>query len=356
MVKSTIIRDGALEDKENLINDVAKAFDGGLYNDVSLVSSDNVIVSTNKFMLACRVPYFSSMLFGGFVESSSGHSVSLKCCDSYVFKQILKFVFKGSISFSGMTLQSLLNLLEISRFFCVEALRDGIIDYFQCLLEERKIDFKDCLVAFKFSNSHKFTRASGLFLNFIVKNLAAISSLSEFGELSESYLKMVMVSKEETSEIDRFNAYVKWLNCQEDGSVSEDFKRELLGLFDLRSFDRVDLVGVVGKSKLFSPDEIFHVLNERLIDLEKQKSKATWTVRLSEYYEGETLELEERKVFSLPSNFHSTKFNHMEFLIVHLIDCCEENGDVCETNCGFKYSYDVEYSEDGYDWYSILTC
>jgi len=359
MVFPAKVSDGVFEDTENLVNDIAKAFDEGLYNDVTFVLADNVSVSTNKFMLACRVPYFSSMLFGGFTESSS-QAVLLKCCDSNIFKQILKFVYKGSLSFSGMTVQSILHLLEISRFFCIDALRVGIIDYLENLLDEGKMDYKDCLIALEFTVNHKFSRASGLLLSYIDKNITSISSLLEFRRLSESYLKMVVGCKE-SKVVDRFNAFVKWLNWQEEGSVTEDLKKEVLGLFDLRSFERKDVVEVVMKTKLFSTEAICQVLNDRLSQLEElvevQKVKARRSVRLSDYYDGEDLYVGIQRIFTIPSPFHhGTKFNHLEFFLVSIIDCCEKDSDVCESNCGYIYSYDVMCSEDGANWNKILTC
>merc|ERR1719369_1018367 len=84
-------------------------------------------------MLACRVPFFSTMLFGGLADKFASDPVPLDCCDSVIFKHILKFVFQGEISFNEMDMRTLLNLLEISRLFCLK-----------CILDAKNVDFKDC--------------------------------------------------------------------------------------------------------------------------------------------------------------------------------------------------------------------
>ena len=89
------VRNGVFDDKENLITDVSKAFKEGLGSDITFVLADDVSISTNKFMLACRVPYFSKMLFGSFAENFTSKSVALKCCTSSTFKEILNYVWEA---------------------------------------------------------------------------------------------------------------------------------------------------------------------------------------------------------------------------------------------------------------------
>ena len=56
---------GILDEKKKLLVDVSLAFEGNRYCDVTFTLADGKSISTSKFMLACRVPYFDKLLFGG---------------------------------------------------------------------------------------------------------------------------------------------------------------------------------------------------------------------------------------------------------------------------------------------------
>eukprot|EP00091_Calanus_sinicus_P014337 TRINITY_DN31811_c0_g1_i1.p1 TRINITY_DN31811_c0_g1~~TRINITY_DN31811_c0_g1_i1.p1 ORF type:complete len:127 (-),score=32.23 TRINITY_DN31811_c0_g1_i1:134-475(-) len=101
MVDKVNVLQELFKDKENVLDDLSKVYAESLFCDVSLTLADKVTGSTNRFMLACRVPYFATMLYGPFAEKSSS-SVPLECCDSEVFRNILDFVWKGEISFRNM--------------------------------------------------------------------------------------------------------------------------------------------------------------------------------------------------------------------------------------------------------------
>merc|ERR550519_1035161 len=219
-------------------------------------------------MLACRAPYFATMLFGGFGSILPDNTVPLECCDSSTFKHILEFIFQGEICFLGMSMKALLDLLETSRFFCIELLQEGILDYLTSLINEKKVGFQDCLIAFEFANHHKFKQASDLFLNSIDTNLTIISTIPEFDSLSESSLKMILGNKERVStEIERFVALAKWIK---DKDISESDRSEIVGLFDLSKFDRKDLIEIVMKTNLFDDKEISAILEVHLKNLEEK--------------------------------------------------------------------------------------
>ena len=132
------------EDKENLLDDISRAFKEGLYNDITIVLADGVSISTNRFILACRVPYFATRLFGGFSGNLKSH-VNLECCNSVIFNKILDFAWKGELLFSDMKVLPLLDLLETARFLCIDLLVNGIEEYLKNLLESQKVEYEDCL-------------------------------------------------------------------------------------------------------------------------------------------------------------------------------------------------------------------
>ena len=184
MVDKVNVEEALFKDKENILDDLSKVYDESLYSDITFTLTDDVSISTNRFMLACRIPYFATMLFGEFAEKSSS-TVPLECCDSEVFKKILDFVWKGEISFTNMKIMTVLDLLETARFFCIDLLVDGIVDNLRHLFETNQVEHKECLTALDFIIQHKFTTVTRSILNCIDKNLTAVSSLPEFTNLSE---------------------------------------------------------------------------------------------------------------------------------------------------------------------------
>jgi len=273
-----VVKDGYFVDKESLLSDVSKAHQDSLYSDITITLSDNVSMSTSRFMLACRVPYFATLLFGGMAAESS---VSLKCCDSIVFKQIMNYALEGQVSFLGLSIQSLMSLLETSRFLCIDLLADGIVDHLKLLLQDETISFPDCLEALDFTVSHKFYSASELLLSFIDQNLSSISSDPGFATLAEgSMLAMLNYEGRKSTEIVLFSAFVKWINSQciknEEG-IEDNIKREMLSCFDLDLFEKKDLVKIVRKTKFFDDADVCNVLEKHLEkvekDVEAQKSE-----------------------------------------------------------------------------------
>eukprot|EP00092_Neocalanus_flemingeri_P025814 GFUD01027980.1.p1 GENE.GFUD01027980.1~~GFUD01027980.1.p1 ORF type:complete len:354 (-),score=61.57 GFUD01027980.1:63-1124(-) len=176
------MKKGIFAKKDHLLSDVSKVYREGLYSDITFIMADDVSVSTNRFMLACRVPYFATLLFGELSVNQPDNSVTLNCCNSETFQQIMNYVWEGEISFSELNLQSLLDLLETSRFFCLEPLVEGVLEYLEYLLDSQKVESTDCLAALDFLILHNFARASDLFLAFIDQNLSSISLLPEFGK------------------------------------------------------------------------------------------------------------------------------------------------------------------------------
>ena len=57
------IKDGVFISRENILEQMAEAHRKGLFTDVTFTMSDNVKISTSRFMLACRSSYFATMFF-----------------------------------------------------------------------------------------------------------------------------------------------------------------------------------------------------------------------------------------------------------------------------------------------------
>jgi len=319
------VHNGIVDDKENLQTDVSKAFKEGLFTDVTFITADDVRISTSKFMLASRVPFFATLLFGGFAENLENKPIQLKCCNSNVFREVLKFVCEGEVSFSAMGLQLLLDFMETCRYFCITRLVNSIINYLKILLDENKINLKESLVAFEFFEVHKFSEASDLFLSYIDKNLSCFSDLDEFGKLK------VEKENRNSKEIERFMAFTKWLNTNEMSPVR---RNEMLNFFDLRKFDDANLVKVVRKSNLFEEKDICDVLEERLEAQTQERERSDRELeRLVK--EGERLAKEGEQFRKLAQKSESVKFE-LE---------CGVNGYVLQPNTRAQFEVPSEYQD-----------
>ena len=167
---------GIFIDKNNLLEDLSKTYKGGLFTDITFTMSDGVEISTNKFMLSCRSPFFATMLFSGLKEGLSD-KIDLKCCNSKIMRLVLDFVWEGQVTLSEMDIQSMLDLLETSRMMCLDSLTKGIKDYLNNKIISKKVELNDCLDALDFSVSHKFEDVSDWLLSYIDQCLEGVRTL-----------------------------------------------------------------------------------------------------------------------------------------------------------------------------------
>jgi len=351
------VQGGKFVSKQSLLNDVSKAYRDGLYNDITFTLADNVTVSTNKFMLASRVPFFATMLFSEMaaVEAASDNRVSLMCCDSEIFKRILNFTFEGELLFSDMSIQSLLDLLETSRFLCIEPLVEGIEEHMKQLLNLQKVKYQDCLVALNFTISERFCRISKMFLSFIDQNLAKISCLPEFSSLSgASMLALLTCEGRVSTEMERFSAFSAWMKNKEE-SVPTNVKNEMLSSFNLDRFDKIDLVKTVRKTQFFDKKDICDALEkhiEKMVEMEVTMETQTEDIedkneKIESLEEDIELIKEEMKTietgdFSLIAKWngsqHECKLNQRRFInkIQFNLDQQYQSSYILRSRCSFE--------------------
>eukprot|EP00092_Neocalanus_flemingeri_P103968 GFUD01133097.1.p1 GENE.GFUD01133097.1~~GFUD01133097.1.p1 ORF type:complete len:419 (-),score=87.55 GFUD01133097.1:61-1317(-) len=357
---------GVFNRKENLLSDISKVYRDGLYSDITFLMADNVSVSTNRFMLASRIPYFATMLHGGLPVDQTTNSVPLNCCDSKTFQQILNYVWEGEVFFSDLNIQSLLDLLEASRFFCLDSLVDGLVEYLQNLLDSQQVEFKDCLTALDFLILHKFVTASNLFLKFIDQNLSSISSLPEFDTVSEYFMQALLKYDKTSTEIVVFTALSKWLENKR--SLPANVRLEMLSWFNLERFSKNDLVKIVRKTNFFEDKDICDVLEKHLeklgeavdskecqiqaqnIQIEAQKEQLK--AQHKQINESEAIKL---SLNPCPYNYwgKGSGFEHKLMLpLERLINAIEFKFD----NSNFCYSFSLRSSLDGVNWSDLLDC
>ena len=140
------LKDGIFDAKENILEDLPVVHRDGLFMDITSTMSDNVPIDTNKFMLACRSPFFVTMLFGGH-KTEIGDNVALDFCDSTIMKKVLDFIWNGTVQLADMDIQSLLDLLETSRMMCLDSLNKGVEEYLEKLVTRAVDSLRQELVA-----------------------------------------------------------------------------------------------------------------------------------------------------------------------------------------------------------------
>eukprot|EP00092_Neocalanus_flemingeri_P091090 GFUD01115446.1.p1 GENE.GFUD01115446.1~~GFUD01115446.1.p1 ORF type:complete len:403 (+),score=71.52 GFUD01115446.1:54-1262(+) len=334
------------DDKENLLGDVSKAYKEGLYSDITIILKNNASVSTSKFMLACRVPYFATLLYGGFGDNSASIPFTLDCCDSQIFKLILNFVWEGAIQLAELDIQSILNLLETARFLCIDHLVEGIENHLEFLLNRQIIEFKDCLFALNFVIGNKFTKASSLLLSFVDQHLGDISTLPELADLTETSIQNLLIFEDRiSSEIDLFTAFVNWNSSKE--TISDEVKTEMLGHFDLERFDRTDLVDKVRKTKLFDDSQICDVLEKHMEKLQEEvKEKEKQVKEQAQINKEQNKKIEETKDGNVYSGLIFEKTWSLDE--THFVNKVEFTFDDSE----YLYSYSVNVL-DGGNWVNI---
>ena len=184
------IKDGVFIDKENILEKMAEAHRKGLFTDITFTLSDNVEISTSKFLLACRSSYFATMFFDESLYVRRREKTALESkCDSKTIVKILDFIWYGKVKFSDMDFHSLLKLLSVSMWMHLDSLNKGVSDFLQSLVIAKKVEFDDCLEAFNYVIYHNYKSLSGCLLTYIYQNLQEIMTFRKIN--TDSIVKIV---------------------------------------------------------------------------------------------------------------------------------------------------------------------
>ena len=263
------IKDGVFFDKENILEQMAEAHRKGLFTDITFTMSDNVKISTSKFMLACRSSYFATMFFDESSYNRRRKKAFLESgFDSKTMEKLLDFMWYGKVNFSDMDIQSLLNFLRISTSISHNSLIKGVSDFLKSLIMSKKIELEDCLVAFDYAIYNNYESLSECLLTYIYQNLQDIKNIPQFKDLnSRSILHILKNGKTKVKIIDLFSVFTFWVEDKKD--LEENERLELLRCFDLEKFTRSEIQNVVRKTNLFKEKEIFEVLEVKYDEIEK---------------------------------------------------------------------------------------
>ena len=264
------IKDDVFIDKENTLEKMAEAHRKGLFTDITFTLSDNVEISTSKFLLACRSSYFATMFFDESLYVRRREKTALESkCDSKTMVKVLEFIWYGKVKFSDMDFHSLLKLLSVSMWMHLDSLNKGVSDFLQSLVIAKKVEFDDCLEAFNYVIYHNYKSLSGCLLTYMYQNLQEIMTNQGFRKLDEdSIVKIVKNGRSKLKIIDLFSIFTAWVG-EENERIDTTLKAEMRSCFELEKFTRSEIQNLVRKTNLFTDKEILDVLEIKYAELEK---------------------------------------------------------------------------------------
>lgn len=267
------IEDGIVGE-EVLLENISDAFKNGALNDVRIICSDGIQVSSNRSFLAIRVPFFEKMFFGSF-HNTVQDEVEFKSCDSRTFTIILNYIWKGFLVLKHLSFSTLLDIMETSRLLCVDSLSKGIESHLVLRIEERKVSVCECFDALEFAASNKFDKLLKCLFVHLNRKHDTAETASRFESLTMvAVMALLMVDfDEEAIEDIKFCFFLGWIKKNEVDPVT---KRKMLDAFDLQKFSSLFLLKTVQKTEYFKDEDIFSILIRNVTayeDLKMENSK-----------------------------------------------------------------------------------
>merc|ERR1712142_77721 len=180
-------------------------------NDVVFVCADGVKLSSNKSLLSVRSAFFATMFFGGF-KNTVKEEVEFRSCNSEVLQHVLDYVWNGTIDLRSLSVEVLLNLMDISRMICLDLLCDGIEDFLICkFINNFSCEDDDLLAILEFAILNNFDNLVSLSLDSIDQNLLKVVECPRFKLLRESSLLHLLMYSQASSETVLFEAFIVWM-------------------------------------------------------------------------------------------------------------------------------------------------
>jgi len=252
--------DGILEE-EVLLEDVKAAYKSGVLNDICIICSDGIKISSNRNFLAIRVPFFEKMFFGSF-QNTAQDEVEFNSCDSQTFTYILNYIWNGALVLKHLTFSTLLSLMETSRLLCIDSLWRGIERHIVVRINRCKVSTCECFDALEFAAVNKFDTLLKCLLIHLNDHLDTEDKVSRFENLSMvAVMSILRGDFDVVIEDVKFGIFRIWIKKNEVDSAT---KRNMLNAFDLKKFSSLFLLKTVQKTGYFKDEDIFSTLIEKV--------------------------------------------------------------------------------------------
>ena len=172
------------------------------YTDV-VICTQGVKHKAHRAVLAACSPYFNTMFTSTLGEPNSEY-IDLQSTSPNTFKELLEFMYTGSIDVNGDNIEE---LLEASCLFQVVSVQNACENYLKS-----QIDCSNCIgiryIAERFSCIELVSHANG----YIVDNFSEVMEQTEF--LAIPHFELIALIKQETlkvkDEIEVLNCSLKW--------------------------------------------------------------------------------------------------------------------------------------------------
>ena len=304
-----------VRNKEHVTNDLLK-----LPNDVVIILDDGQ-VEANKDLLSVRSDYFArSFNNPKFLESQS-KSITMKGCTEAAMKALKNYIYTGEMDLKELSLPTLLRVMNFSRQILIEddlynsieayvkdtlniakpvssashSLTEELSEYIgkcpkltflECpaLVEEFRLDnlmepvMQVLTIFLMFWNMTK-NQLEYYLLDFTDSQWSLVEQnrniiLSEFQKLPLKTVKDVVNMKYDKDKVlrkrfegsgltrTRFSLFVAWYS-ENEGNCSKMEKKVILASFNYMDFTGEELVTVVGRSGMFSREEVDRMVIEK---------------------------------------------------------------------------------------------
>ena len=301
-----------VSNKEHVTNDLLK-----LPNDVVIILDDGQ-VEANKDLLSVRSDYFArSFNNPKFLESQS-KSITMKGCTEAAMKALVNYIYTGEMDLEELSLPTLLIVMNFSRQILIEHdLYNGIETFLKIRLDKDSFgsfcermhqwiewilkthfeEFLECpllVESFRLNNlmepimrivttisvivhvdawrmqhyvsifsddqrtaaRDRLTKVMNLFQKLPIKIVREIVSLKYAEELKELLVDYPLTRL-------RFELFVAWYSANEADYCAKMEKKVILASFNYMDFTGEELVTVVGRSGMFSREEVDRMLIEK---------------------------------------------------------------------------------------------
>jgi len=327
----SVFHDGAF-----LSKNVGRAYQAGLFNDLTVNLEGGETLSTSKYILASSSEYFAAMLFGGLKEGNSDE-ISLNC-DVKTFRTILNFLFLREVDFAESCTEVLLTVMEKSREMRLDEISCKVQEYLVHLSVNDLLEPQDCLTVAEFSLAHKFENLTEAVLDSIKRQYRIVMEGADMENLSEETFLEILSHKEVAEfpvpEIAVFKSIADW--C-ENHPAEESIKEELLSFVRWEDIGVRNLLHEVRTSGILTEERILDLLSDRLPDnVGYDTENVNVCARLDTKLLLPSKIIDLRKVYLL---------NKLEFVL--------ERGWKVETR---RYTYTLTVSRNKVQWEMLLDC
>ncbi|XP_041768288.1 BTB/POZ domain-containing protein 9-like isoform X1 [Anopheles merus] len=222
------------------------------YSDVTFLVQ-NEQIPAHRAILAARSEYFRALLYGGLKESNQS-KITLDV-SSTAFKQLLRYIYTGSLELQDMEVDDILTLLGLVHQYGITAFVKAISDYLYGVLTVANV----CTIADE-ARLLDLAELADKCYEFIDGNACSVIKHDSLSNLSFDTLVMVLGRErfKHIEEIEIFQAVHKWCN---NNDVAEEKKTYLYGRVRYTAISRNNLLQIVRPTGVVNTEHLLNIIS-----------------------------------------------------------------------------------------------